>query len=426
MDEPAMDESGGATRNQPASGGRWDAMTSFLATLSVALLGLLVLIRVFPDRFGAVRFESGGAPATVLVERPVVEGPADAPRPVVPRRPAPRTLAQVIFSDALPSVVHVTTRSRDVEASEYDAAEFISGTGSGWIWDREGHVVTCLHVVNGATSALVTLADGSEWEAKLVGVDPETDLAVVRIDADAEQLTAVRMGSSADLAVGAEVYSVSCPYGLAHSLSVGHISGLGRRIRSDSGQFIDGVVQTDAGMHPGSSGGTLLDDQGRMIGMNAAIHANSRRQVGVGFALPVDRIQQVVPSILQGGFRWEPRFGFVVASDANSAALLRKISGEPEAPVGGVVVAEVDEDGPAARGGLRAMQTTKGAGVDGGLIVRDVIVGAGGRPVETRADLERALRELGPSEPLVLRVATPAGESEVVLEPAPRRVEGAR
>ena len=173
-------------------------------------------------------------------------------------------------------------------------------------------------------------------------------------------------------------------------------------------------------MHPGSSGGTLLDDQGRMIGMNAAIHADSRRQVGVGFALPVDRLQEVVPSLIRSGFRWEPRFGLVTASDGNSEALLSKISDEPAAPEEGVVVAEVDDGGPAARAGLRAMQTVRSAGIEEQLVVRDVIVGAGGQRVRRRAELASVLRGLEPGAPLVLRVAKPAGEVEITLEPVER------
>jgi len=402
-----------------AQGGRRDALLVFLSTLCVALLALLVLIRKYPDRFGLTTPAPGSAP---LAPRAEAVGAADLPRPVAPRAWRAPTLAHSIFADASPSVVHVTTRSRDVEGNDFDAAEFVSGTGSGWVWDRTGHVVTCLHVVNGASSALVTLADGSQWEAKLVGVDPATDVAVVRIDAPPERLVPVRMGSSEDLSVGAQVFSVSCPYGLAHSLSVGYVSGLGRRIRSKSGQFIEGVIQTDAAMHPGSSGGTLLDDQGRMIGMNAAIHADSRRQVGVGFALPVDRLQQVVPSLMRSGFRWEPRFGFVTASDGNSEALLGKISDEPRAPEEGVVVAEVDDGGPADLAGLRAMQTVRPQGLEERLVVRDVIVGAGGQRIRQRAELAAVLRGLEPGEALVLRVAKPAGEVEVTLEPEERIV----
>ncbi len=414
-------ESPGRDRAAVQQGSR-DALLVFLSTLSVALMGLLVLIRLYPDRFG---FVGPGSAAPPLQQRVEATGPADLPRPVARRELGIPTLAQSIFADASPSVVHVTTRSRDTEGNDFDASEFVSGTGSGWVWDRTGHVVTCLHVINGASSALVTLADGSEWEAKLVGVDPATDVAVVRIDAPPEQLVPVRMGSSGDLSVGAQVFSVSCPYGLAHSLSVGYVSGLGRRIRSKSGQFIDAVIQTDAAMHPGSSGGMLLDDQGRMIGMNAAIHADSRRQVGVGFALPVDRLQEVVPDVMRSGFRWEPRFGFVTASDANSEALLGKIRDEPEAPKVGVVVAEVDDGGPAALAGLRAMQTVRTAGLEEQLVVRDVIVGAMGQEVRRRTDLMAILRTLGPGEPLVLLVAKPAGVVDITLEPAERSVAAA-
>jgi S1-C subfamily serine protease len=396
---------------------RKDALLVFLSTLCVALVGLLALIRTSPGWFG---LEPQGPGGEFLAPRMKAVGSADVPRPVAERAWRAPTLAQSIFADASPSVVHVTTRSRDVEGNEFDAAEFVSGTGSGWTWDQTGHVVTCLHVVNGASSALVTLADGSQWEAKLVGVDPATDVAVVRIDAPPERLVPVRMGSSKDLSVGAQVFSVSCPYGLAHSLSVGCLSGLGRRIRSKSGQFIERVIQTDAAMHPGSSGGMLLDGQGRMIGMNAAIHADSRRQVGVGFALPVDRLQEVVPSLIRSGFRWEPRFGFVTASDGNSEALLSEISDEPAAPEEGVVVAEVEDGGPAARAGLRAMQTVRSAGMDEKLVVRDVIVGADGQRVRRRAELASALRALEPGAPLVLRVAKPSGEVEITLEPVER------
>lgn len=417
-DDAAAAHGGG---NDGAESGRRDALLVFLSTLCVALLVLLVLIRTFPDRFDLA---SPSPEVLPLAPRPEAVGTADLPRPVAERAWRAPTLAQSIFADASPSVVHVTTRSREVEGNDFDAAEFVSGTGSGWVWDRTGHVVTCLHVVNGASSALVTLADGSQWEAKLVGVDPATDVAVVRIDAPPERLVPVRMGSSEDLTVGAQAFSVSCPYGLAHSLSVGYVSGLGRRIRSKSGQFIEGVIQTDAAMHPGSSGGMLLDDQGRMIGMNAAIHADSRRQVGVGFALPVDRLQEVVPSLLRSGFRWEPRFGFVTASDGNSEALLSKISDEPEAPAEGVVVAEVDEGGPAARAGLRAMQTIRPAGLEEKLVVRDVIVGAGGQRIRQRAELNEVLGALEPGAPLVLRVAKPTGEVEITLEPTARRIPG--
>ncbi len=168
-----------------------------------------------------------------------------------------------------------------------------------------------------------------------------------------------------------------------------------------------------------------MDDQGRMIGMNAAIHADSRRQVGVGFALPVDRLQEVVPDVMRSGFRWEPRFGFVTASDANSEALLGKIRDEPEAPKVGVVVAEVDDGGPAALAGLRAMQTVRTAGLEEQLVVRDVIVGAMGQEVRRRTDLMAILRTLGPGEPLVLLVAKPAGVVDITLEPAERSVAAA-
>ncbi|MEM9378688.1 MAG: trypsin-like peptidase domain-containing protein [Planctomycetota bacterium] len=399
--------------------GGLDTLLVFLATTTVCLLGLLAAIRLRPDWFG-LQPSTASAPEPGLAPRP--NEPSDPladlePRPIVSRDPSEPTEAQRIFADASPSVVHVTTRSRRNRRPTAD--EFISGTGSGLIWDERGHIVTCKHVVDTATSAFVTLSDGTEWEAKLVGLDDASDLAVVRIDAPEGALMPIRVGTSADLRAGMRVYSVACPYGIGHSLSVGYVSGLDRRIRSRSGKFLDGTVQTDAALHPGSSGGALIDDQGRVIGLNAAIHADSRRQVGVGFAHPIDRLQEVVPSIILNGFRWEPRYGFVTASDAGSENLLDAIGDQGIDAPAGVVVAEVIEGGPAAAAGLRSMQTTVCANGTEVLVVRDVVVGVGGARIESRGDLSRSLAALDGDDPLVLTIARRDGEVEVVIEPAP-------
>ncbi|MEM1450620.1 MAG: trypsin-like peptidase domain-containing protein [Planctomycetota bacterium] len=401
-------------------GGGADGLLVFLATTAVCLLGLLAAIRLRPAWFGLQPATASDLEPTLAPRPNESNDPLSdcEPRPVVLRDPSEPTDAQRIFADAFPSVVHVTTRSRRLRTPIAD--EFISGTGSGLIWDERGHIVTCQHVVAGATSAFVTLSDGTVWEAKLVGLDDVNDLAVVRIDVPDGTLTPIRVGTSVDLNVGMAVYSVACPYGIGHSLSVGYVSGLDRRIRSRGGSVLDGIIQTDAAIHPGSSGGALIDDQGRVIGLNAAIHADSRRQVGVGFALPIDRLQEIVPSMIRNGFRWEPRFGFITASDVGSANLLEAIGDKGiDAPVG-VVVAEVVEGGPAAAAGLRSMQTNRRPTGEEVLVVRDVIVGVSGTPIESRADLARALAALGADDSLVLAVARRDGEVEVVIEPAQR------
>ena len=398
-----------------------DALMVFLATTTVCLLGLLASVRLRPDWFGLRPAGPSPGLAPLEVRPPEPEGllADQESRPVVPLRASEPTDAQVIFADALPSVVHVTTRSRDDELRM--STEFISGTGSGLVWDDRGHIVTCMHVVADATSALVTLSDGSEWEAKLVGLDFASDLAVVRIDAPPESMTPIRVGTSDDIQVGGRVYSVACPYGIGHSLSVGYVSGLVRRIRAPAvlGRgvvILDGMIQTDAAIHPGSSGGALIDDQGRVVGLNAAIHLKSRRQVGVGFAHPIDRLQAVVPSIIKNGFRWSSRFGFVTASDMNSSALLEQLNSQNAAPLTGIVIAEVSENGPAGAAGLRAMLSLRKESGDETLVVRDVIVAVGGQRLTSRDDVDRAIAALAGDEPLVLTVARPSGEVDVVIE----------
>lgn len=401
-----------------------DATVAFLLTAAVALLALLVAVRIVPGRFGLEPIGTGeepgiaAGPASVqgFEARPMEPAALLADqdrRPDVPRRASEPTLAQAIFADGLPSVVHVTTRSK--ADRRVDTEEYVSDTGSGLVWDERGHIVTCLHVVDDATSALVTLSDGSEWEAKLVGLDESTDIAVVRIHAEASRLTPIRVGSTEDLRVGMRTFSVACPYGLGHSLSVGYVSALNRRIRVESDSVIDGVIQTDAAIHPGSSGGALIDDQGRVIGINAAIHRDSTRQVGVGFALPIDQLQSTVPGIITNGFRWFPDQGFVAASDRYSAQLLAEIEGHEGAPDAGVVVAEALPGGAAELAGLRAMLSRIDPAGDESLVIRDVIVGVNGESVATREALERALKDLPARTELRLTVARPQGPTEVVI-----------
>ncbi|MEM6672524.1 MAG: trypsin-like peptidase domain-containing protein [Planctomycetota bacterium] len=415
-----MDPSGGTNDGRRAAS---DALIVFLGTATLCLLGLLLAVRFQPAWFGlAVETTPDAAPTAPLLpirpEEPKGLGAELSPRPVVPRAPSAPTLAQAIFDDAQPSVVHVTKRSR--RDPRMRTQEYVSGTGSGVIWDTDGHVVTCLHVLENVSSAFVTLSDGTEWEARYVGRDEQNDLAVLRIGAPTSALTPIRVGTSGDLRVGQRLYSVACPYGIGHSLSVGYVSGLGRSIRSISGKFIDGVIQTDAAMHPGSSGGALVDDQGRVVGLNAAIHLGSRSQAGVGFAQPVDRLQEIVPRIIANGFRWYTEFGFTIQPDVDAQALLASLAASSGAPTRGVVVAQVIEDSAAARSGLRPMLEGPLPGGGTRLQVRDVIVGASERPVEIRADLEEAIAALEPGAELVLQLARRDGVVELAI-PAPSR-----
>lgn len=380
------------------------------------------------------RFEREFAP------RPT-EAEADpfGPRPSVERAPSDPSLAQRIFEDARASVAHVTTLSihtqpahagpgspatEDADSTQVEPRslyESVAGTGSGLVWDRSGHIVTSRHVIENVGGANVTLADGTSWQAKLIGVDAATDIAVLQIAAQRAQLTPIRVGTSHDLAVGMSVFSVACPYGLGHSLSTGSISGLNRRIQSTIARTLRGTIQTDAPLHPGSSGGALIDDQARVIGMNTAIHMDSGRAPGVGFALPIDRLQVVVPALIRGGQRWYPEFGFMTESAAGSRARLTRIEeeiarselpgsallarlGDSPLPLFGLVVTEIDPSGPADEAGLRGMVMLVNTSRKTGFYVRDVVVQAGGLEIRSPSDLERVIKTLLPEEPLALGI----------------------
>lgn len=389
---------------------RRDGLVAFLATATVLLLGLLVAHQVRPDWFGLAT----GSRGPVFVPRSSGDGPGDP----AARAESAATLAQRIFADSGLSVVHVTKRSS--AGFDPSSQEYVTGTGSGLVWDRAGHVVTCAHVFEDASGAVVTLGDGRRLEARLVGIDPDLDLAVVRVDAPAEDLVPIRLGSSDAVRVGMTIFSIGCPYGLGPSLSQGIVSGLGRTLQSTTGVELEGTIQVDVAMHLGSSGGALLDDEARLIGMNAAIYLGSKRQAGVGFALPVDRLVEAVPRLLATGYRWVPRYGFVTFSDADSAGFLESVGEADGVPRAGVVVAEVDRGGPADEAGLLQMQSRLAADGQRSYILKDIIVGAMGEPVDCRADLERILAALEPGAALELTVARRSGTATLRIEPAPR------
>lgn len=202
-----------------------------------------------------------------------------------------------IFKRSSPSAVHITTTGRP---SSRNPGQIPRGTGSGFVWDREGRIVTNYHVIQGAASAQVTLADGSDWKAQLVGSFPDRDLAVLVIDAPRDRLHPIPIGTSHDLLVGQKVFAIGNPFGLDQTLTTGTISALNREIESPSGQTIGGVIQTDAAINPGNSGGPLLDSAGRLVGVNTAIQSPSGASAGIGFAIPVDEVNRVVPQLISG------------------------------------------------------------------------------------------------------------------------------
>ena len=264
------------------------------------------------------------------------------------------------------------------------------GTGSGFLWDREGHVVTNFHVIQGASAAQVTLHDQSVWPASLVGVAPDQDLAVLRIRAPAARLSPVMVGSSRGLEVGQKVFAIGNPFGLDFTLTTGIVSALGRSIRAMTGRKIEGVIQTDAAINPGNSGGPLLDSAGRLIGVNTQIASPSGASAGIGFAVPVDTVNRVVPEILAHGRVVRPRLGIGAAPEW----VVRRAGLE------GVLVMSVAEGSAAARAGLRGTSRAE----DGSLALGDVVQALDGKKVTSLDDLYAALEEHRPGDKVTLRV----------------------
>ena len=471
----------------------------FLGTLGVTATALLVLVAMIPERFGFARVgtasEGGIAPASgeraegsPVAPSPVGEGleasdrrraeglpisddgvdvlpgsvdwaedlgakalrsastppfavrppagvtNAHGPRPVLERQSVPPTLPERIFADANPSVVLVATL--DDRPGKFRPVRFVAGTGSGLIWDREGHIVTSSHVIEQVKGANVTLSDGSRWAAKLINFDRESDVAVLQIKSRGTDLTPIRVGTSYDLVVGMTAFSVACPYALRGSLASGLISGLNRNIQTTSGLEIGGMIQTDAPLHPGSSGGALIDDQGRVIGMNTAVHLESGLTTGVGFAIPMDRLQEIVPRLIRTGAHWFEEFGFITLSAEVSEHALSNYGGyltrakmggasplsrpvaerEPGLPSQGLVIRGVEADSGAEKAGL--LRFAPLGARDGSTLVipRDVVIGVSGEPISNGLDLKRAIAALGPDEPLKLDVWRNGIELSVLVQ----------
>ena len=306
--------------------------------------------------------------------------PAVDPRPVTPAGDlgADEKATIQLFQQTSASVVHITTLG--VQQTLFGgAAEVPQGTGTGFLWDDAGHVVTNFHVIRSASAADVTLYNHKQYSATLVGAAPQYDLAVLKINVPAAQLQKIPfIGTSGDLQVGQKVFAIGNPFGLEQTLTTGIVSAVGRTIQGVQGNAIEDVIQTDAAINPGNSGGPLLDSQGRLIGVNTAIYSTTGSSAGIGFAIPVDVVNRVVPQLIRSGRVLQPDMG-VVLDRQNSARIARLMGAE------GVLVMRVVPDSPAAAAGIRQAVRTRN-GVDG-----DIIVGIDGRPVRDVEEFNRAL-----------------------------------
>jgi S1-C subfamily serine protease len=296
-------------------------------------------------------------------------------RAVAPRGSltAPELSTIELFERTAPSVVYITSLSVRRDFWSMNAQEIPRGTGTGFIWDEGGHVVTNFHVLEGSSRFEVTLGDGTTWDAEPVGLAPNQDLAVLRIRASSEQAPPLPLGTSGDLKVGQSVYAIGNPFGLDQTLTTGVVSALGRTIRSRTGQEIENVIQTDAAINPGNSGGPLLDSAGRLIGVNTAIQSPSGASAGIGFAVPVDTVRRIVPDLIAYGRVMRPVMGVKLLDDRIAARNRLR----------GAVIESVYANSPAADAGLQGLQE----GRSGRTFVGDIIVAIDDEPVTSGADL---------------------------------------
>ncbi|CAL5186205.1 unnamed protein product [Lathyrus oleraceus] len=324
-----------------------------------------------------------------------------------PRKLQTDELATVrLFQENTPSVVYITNLAVKQDAFTLDVLEVPQGSGSGFVWDKDGHIVTNYHVIRGASDLRVTLADQSTYDAKVVGFDQDKDVAVLRVDAPKEKLRPIPVGVSADLLVGQKVYAIGNPFGLDHTLTTGVISGLRREISSAAtGRPIQDVIQTDAAINPGNSGGPLLDSSGSLIGINTAIYSPSGASSGVGFSIPVDTVNGIVDQLVKFGKVTRPILGIKFAPDQSVEQL----------GVSGVLVLDAPATGPAGKAGL---QSTK-RDAYGRLILGDIITSVNGKKVTNGSDLYRILDQCEVGEKVIVEVLRGDHKEKipVVLEP---------
>ncbi len=314
---------------------------------------------------------------------------ASAPRPVVPRgklTEAEQTAIDVFKTDS-PSVVHVFAQQSRLNPFDFQDSGVVLQTGSGVIWDTAGHVVTNFHVIHGTAEIAARLSSGEFVHTRVVGTAPNYDLAVLQLVRPRTALRPILVGSSAHLQVGQATYAIGNPYGLTLTMTSGIVSALHRHLPSPTQYEISNVIQTDAAINPGNSGGPLLDDAGRMIGVNSAILSGSGASAGIGFAIPVDLVNRVAGELIKNGHAATPGIGIVAANELTATRL----------GVDGVIVLRTLPGSPAAQAGLVGAESAGG-------MVQDVITAVNGKPVHTMSDLTAVLQQLGVGQTIDLTV----------------------
>ena len=286
------------------------------------------------------------------------------PRPVTARGELALTEKSNIdiFQKSSPSVVYITTLTDAFNLWTRDVTRIPRGTGSGFIWDRQGHIITNYHVLQGVSAVRIRLSDQRTFNATLIGASPDHDLAVLRIPMTTNMPDPIPIGTSHDLQVGQITYAIGNPFGLDQTLTTGIVSALNRSLPNPNGSYIEGLIQTDAAINPGNSGGPLLDSAGRLIGINTAIYSPSGAYAGIGFAVPVDTVNRIVPKIIKKGHYQRPKLGITISESLNDDIT-------KELGILGVAVIEVQPNSAAERSGLSGITIQNNVIISGDLII---------------------------------------------------------
>jgi S1-C subfamily serine protease len=301
-----------------------------------------------------------------------------------------------LFENAAPSVCYITTSNVRMDLWTRNISEIKRGTGSGFVWDREGHIVTNYHVIQGADRAQVTLSDQSTWSAKLIGSAPEKDLALLKIEAETERLLPIPLGQSNNLRVGQNVYAIGNPFGLDQTLTTGVVSALGREIESVAGIPIRDAIQTDAAINPGNSGGPLLNSSGQLIGVNTAIYSPSGASAGIGFSIPVEVVKWVIPELMIHGKIMRPVLGVELAR----TEITNRLVEEDILPLKGALVIDVTPGSGAQKAGIEPTRRN----YYGEIVWGDLIVSFEGQKISSNDDLFLALEKYQPGTEVELEI----------------------
>ena len=352
------------------------------ALFGAIFLGLLSMLNIIPHADGAIA----------------------QPRPVTPRGElfADEKANIRLFENSRNSVVYITTRAQVQDLWSRDIMSVPRGTGSGFIWDEYGHIVTNYHVIEDASEATVRLSNGKDYQATLVGSSQLHDIAVLKIKVSQKFSPPLPIGTSHDLRVGQKVFAIGNPFGLDWTLTNGIVSALNRSLTEENGNTVEHLIQTNAAINPGNSGGPLLDSAGRLIGINTAIYSPSGANAGIGFAVPVDTVNRVVPQLISKGKYTRAALGIGIDEDINQRLtdLLQ---------IKGVVILNVPHGTAAAAAGLHGVITTR----DGSIIPGDIITAIEGKPVDSVSKLVARLDDFRVGDKIRLTVLRQGKSREV-------------